>query len=207
MIEVTPRTHAWAYEKDDNPQRFIAALELLGDIHLVQLLGERYPGQGGTYGASGTTDNQGNMYIINKHYTQRYPNLCLCMELTDKLTQYDLYLRVEHRDRSHNEWADQLAGLDPTGYDPAKRFYPDLTLPTFDRTRRMAKQMELDKPRELKEREYHEQQQARRGRLQQGDQTARPDKRRTIHDARDLDRYPPRRPTMLTTERKPTQFQ
>ena len=32
MITVTKQTHAWVYEKEDNPQRNIAALELLGDV-------------------------------------------------------------------------------------------------------------------------------------------------------------------------------
>ena len=77
------------------------------------------------------------------------------MELIDKLTLHDLYLRVEHRDRTHNIWADQLAGLDDTGFDPNKRIEPNLHLPTFERTRKLAQQMGLNKPKEDKRKNFH----------------------------------------------------
>ena len=154
MVPVTHNTHAWAYDEKD-PQRLIASLELLGDIYYTDMIGQMCPGHAGTHVATATTDNQGNSYIINKHYTNKYPNMCLCMELIDKLTLHDLYLRVEHRDRTHNIWADQLAGLDDTGFDPNKRIEPNLHLPTFERTRKLAQQMGLNKPKEDKRKNFH----------------------------------------------------
>ncbi len=149
MVPVTPQTHAWAYE-DKDPQRFIAALELLGDIYYTEMIGHDHPGQAGTHLATATTDNQGNKYIINKHSTMKYPNMCLLMHLVDQLNKHDLYLRVEHKDRTHNEWADQLASQDSTGFDPAKRFKPTLHLDIFEQTKRMAREMGLHKPKDVK---------------------------------------------------------
>ena len=125
--------------------------------------------------ATATTDNQGNTYIINKHYTSKYPNMCLCMELIEKLTIYDLYLRVDHHDRTHNVWADQLAGLDDTGFDPNKRVNPPPHLPTFERTRKLAQQMGLNKPKEDKRKNFHTEQ---RERNSQAHNTTQPGKRR-----------------------------
>ena len=80
--------------------------------------------------------------------------MCLLMYLVEQLTRHDLYLRVTHKDRTHNEWADQLAGRDSTGFDPKKRFYPTLTLPTFDRLRRMAIDMGSTEPKVQKTKNY-----------------------------------------------------
>ena len=120
------------------------------------MIGHDHPGQAGTHLATATTDNQGNKYIINKHNTMKYPNMCLLMHLVDQLNKYDLYVRVEHKDRAQNEWADQLANLDPTGFDPAKRFKPTLHLETFEKTRRMAREMGLHKPKDIKTQNYQQ---------------------------------------------------
>ncbi len=42
MIPVKPDAHAWAFE-DKDPKRFIAALELLGDVYYTQMAGEPTP--------------------------------------------------------------------------------------------------------------------------------------------------------------------
>ena len=106
MVPVTPTTHPWANCKENDPQRYIAALELLGDIYYTEYIANKYPGYAGTHYAPATTDNQGHSYIITKHCTSSFPNQCLAMELVDRLTRADLYLRVEHRERTHNVWAD-----------------------------------------------------------------------------------------------------
>jgi hypothetical protein len=154
MVPITPPTHAWAYKKDNDPQRFIAALELLGDVYYTEYIATKYPGCAGTHYAPATTDNQGNSYIITKHYTSTFPNQCLVMELVDRLTRADLYLRVEHRERTHNVWADQLADLDSTGFNPARRWHPSAPLTIFDLTYKLAQQLGLDQPRKMKHQEY-----------------------------------------------------
>ena len=76
------------------------------------------------------------------------------MHLVDQLNQYDLYPRVEHTNRQQNEWADQLASQDSTGFDPAKRFKPTLHLDIFEQTKRMAREMGLHKPKDVKTHNY-----------------------------------------------------
>ena len=133
---------------------FIACLERLGDIYYTEYIAERYHGHSGTHYAQATTDNQGNTYIINKHYTSKFPGCCLTMELVDRLTKADLYLRVEHRDRTLNVWADQLAALDATGFNPARRWRPKQPLQMFDTTYQMAIDMKLHLPTDTKRKEY-----------------------------------------------------
>ena len=82
MVPVVPQTHPWAFVKNHNPQLFIAALELLGDIYYAEYIAEKYPGHAGTHYARATTDNQGNTYILAKHYTSAFPHMCLVMEMT-----------------------------------------------------------------------------------------------------------------------------
>ena len=77
------------------------------------------------------------------------------MELTDRLTRADLYLRVEHRDRTHNEWADALANLNATGFNPARRWHPTAATRIFELTYKLATELyKLDKPKVLKREEY-----------------------------------------------------
>ena len=118
MVPVTPQTHAWAYE-DKDPQRLIATLELLGDVYYTEMVSTICPGHAGTHTATATTDNQGNKYIINKHYTNKYPNMCLLMYLVEQLTRHDLYLRVTHKDRTQNEFNLIIAGIE----DKTNDFY------------------------------------------------------------------------------------
>ena len=153
-IPITPESHPWVYEKDDDPQRFISSLELLADVYMVEYLGTRHPGQAGQLYAPLTTDNYGNTFIIKKHFTATFPNCCLVMELTDRLIRSDMYLRIEHRDRENNEWADQLAGQDATGFDPAKRWKPTAPMKIFDDTYKHAKAMKMDKRKEHKQQEH-----------------------------------------------------
>ena len=154
MVSVTEETHPWFFTKNHDPQKFVPGLELTGDIYYTEYIAEKYPGAAGTHYAPATTDNEGNTYVITKHYTSTFPNCCLVMELTDRITRADLYLRVEHRDRTQNFWADQLAALDSTGFNPARRWDPTQPLTMFEMTYKMARALYLDQPRALKQQEY-----------------------------------------------------
>ena len=154
MIPITPTSHPWVDAKDDDPQRFISSLELLADVYMVEYLSERHAGQAGQFYAPLTTDNYGNTFIIKKHWTPTFPNCCLVMELTDRLINSDMYLRIEHRDREDNEWADQLAGQDDTGFDPDKRWTPTAPMKIFDTTYKMAMDMGMHRRKDEKQKEY-----------------------------------------------------
>ena len=154
MVPVTPTTHPWAYAKNYDPQLLIACVEELGDIYYTEYLAQTYSGYAGTHTVQANTDNKGNTYIINKHYTSKFPGCCLTMELVDRTTQSDLYLRVEHKDRSQNIWADQLADLNDTGFNPARRWIPTQPLTMFETTYALAKEMGLHLTTETKHNEY-----------------------------------------------------
>ena len=132
----------------------VAGCELYGDIRYTEYIGTRHPGTAGTHTASKNTDNKGNTYIISKHYTSKWPNAGLAMELTDRQLKYDLYLRVDHKDRSDNEWADQLANQDDTGFDPKKRWVPTAPMEVFNIVYELATALKLDKSKELKQEEF-----------------------------------------------------
>ena len=79
MVEVTPYTHPWAFERDNNTQRLIAALELFVDIYCTDCIAQKYSSCRDTHYATATTDNQGNTYITTKHYTPAFSNAYLAM--------------------------------------------------------------------------------------------------------------------------------
>ena len=80
--------------------------------------------------------------------------MCLTMELTDRPTQANLYLRVDHKDRNQNKWADQLANQNPTGFDPQKRWHPRATMKIFNLTYKLMKKYRLDQTRATKSNNY-----------------------------------------------------
>ncbi len=155
MEPVTKDTHPWVY-KTKTPQQYIAAIEMLGDVYYVEMIGPDNPRGAGEYDyyATAATDNQGSAYIINKHYTSKYPNCCLSMQLTTSMHKYDLYLRAIHKEREGNVWADQLANQNDNGFDPAKRWHLTEPLTTLTTALELAEQMGLDKPKQIKNKEY-----------------------------------------------------
>ena len=150
---------AGAWDKDNNPQRNISKLELLGDVHLTEYYAEKYPGHAGTHTATASTDNYGNTYIIRKHFTSTFPNMCMTIELTDRLTRANLYLRVDHKDPNSNKWADALANQNSQGFDPKKRWHPTATMKIFNMTYKLMKKYRLDHARETKSNVYKQEQQ------------------------------------------------
>ena len=121
---------------------------------MVEYLSKRHHGQAGQFYAPLTTDNYGNTFIIKKHFTPTFPNCCLVMELTDRFIRSDMYLRIEHRDRENNEWADQQAGQDATGFDPAKRWKPTAPMRIFNDTYNHGNAMKMHKRKEQKQKEH-----------------------------------------------------
>lgn len=47
--------------------------------------------------------------------------MCMTMELSDRLTKANPDLRVDHKDRNSNQWADALANQTLRGFDLGKR--------------------------------------------------------------------------------------
>ena len=72
----------------------------------------------------GSTDNLGNTYVLAKFYTQRWPGAAILMEIASIMLASDSYMAISHVPRERNTWADDLANLDISGFDPAKRWHP-----------------------------------------------------------------------------------
>ena len=68
------------------------------------------------------TNNQGNSLAILNMKTKKFPCSAFLMELAWILQDGGALIGAHHTKRDLNKWADQLAGMDTTGFDPAKRF-------------------------------------------------------------------------------------
>ena len=73
---------------------------------------------------SGNTDNIGNVYVLAKHYTNRWPGAAILMELAAIMLETEAHMSIGHVPRERNIWADDLANLIIEGFDPAKRWDP-----------------------------------------------------------------------------------
>ena len=72
----------------------------------------------------GQTDNIGNVYVLAKHYTNRWPGAAILMGIAAILLLTECHMSVGHEPRGRNIWADTLANLDISGFDAAKRWDP-----------------------------------------------------------------------------------
>ena len=105
------------------------ALELAGDLIMLKHLQKRVQGAGFICTASvsltaGKTDNIGNVYVLAKHYTNRWPGAAILMELAAIMIETEAHMSISHVPRERNIWADDLANLETSGFDPAKRWHP-----------------------------------------------------------------------------------
>ena len=108
--------------------------------------------------------------------------MCLTMEFTDRLTQANLYLRVDHKDRNQNKWADDLANQNAKGFDPKKRWHPKATMKIFNMTYKLMKKYQLDHARETKSNTYK--QEKKDDKSQDNYHTTRPNNTNTHTDKR-----------------------
>ena len=105
------------------------ALELAGNLIMMKHLEKRIQGggiicQASVSMTSGSTDNIGNVYVLAKHYTSRWPGAAILMEIAAIMLQTESHMSIGHVPRERNEWADALANLITDGFDPAKRWDP-----------------------------------------------------------------------------------
>ena len=107
---VTREEAPWAFAKGD-PQRAIAALELLAVLFGVLLLIPAEPGackRKGSIEFSVGTDNQSNAQLTRKWITTKLPLALVAMELAAQLAKRNLELDLKWRRRDLNVEADAL---------------------------------------------------------------------------------------------------
>ncbi|CAE8634678.1 unnamed protein product, partial [Polarella glacialis] len=78
---ITKSAHPWAYHKDNNPQRAIAAIELYGTLVLQQLITHTTASSSSAITVKVRTDNKGNVYNVLNYKAKQWPNYAILMEL------------------------------------------------------------------------------------------------------------------------------
>jgi hypothetical protein len=120
--EVTKDWAPWAFVKQGDPQRFIAALELLGSLLAVLLFKDKWPSnRSGSCCVTGVTDNRGNSFIVSKMMSTKFPIPVLLMELSEQLLGKGMALNLVWHNRDLNVEADALTNEDFRLFDPSKR--------------------------------------------------------------------------------------
>ena len=107
------------------------AIELGGDLCILKHIERRIQNAGficvqtmSKESIPGQTDNSGNVYVLAKHYTNRWPGAALLMETAAIMLKTESHMSIGHEPRERNIWADQLANLIYDGFDQAKRWDP-----------------------------------------------------------------------------------
>ena len=115
--EVTKDWFPWPWQKEGDPKRVIAALELLGSLVAFKVFARPRDGlrRCTTY-ATGTTDNQGNMYAVKKALSTKWPLTVLLVELAMEMRAQGVALNLMWVKRDLNEEADRLSNMNVDGF-------------------------------------------------------------------------------------------
>ena len=127
-VKLNRRNAPWAFSRGE-AFRTIASLELLGVLVSVLVLMpevEVGPETLGTITLTCGTDNQGNMYLMDKLLTTKYPLGVILMELAVQLGRRRATLRADWIPRLQNEEADALTNWDFHHFDPKREIKVDL---------------------------------------------------------------------------------
>ena len=138
----------WAFSKS-SPKRVIASLEMLATICCIKLfsLNSARINNNSTCCLTGSTDNKGNTFIINKLMTTKFPSLLLLLELSETLRSLKVSLNLRWRNREANVEADQLTNQDYSSFSPNNRIVVnpvDIKWLVLDRLQGPAEQLYLD---------------------------------------------------------------
>jgi hypothetical protein len=118
---ITKSSHPWAYHKNNNPQRTIAAIELYGTLVLQQLITQTTCANTSAITVKQRTDNKGNVYNVLNYKAKQWPNYDILMELALQQHFTNTRTSITHIHREHNCWSDQLTHRDFTGFNPNLR--------------------------------------------------------------------------------------
>ena len=122
-VELTRTNAPWIFHKGE-PFRLIASLELLATLLCIlvfDLHSEDAEDQSRITLGSGSTDNKGNMYLIRRLMTTKYPLNVFLMEIAAQLDKRKLDLELAWVPRDQNTEADELSNLDFRSFDPSER--------------------------------------------------------------------------------------
>ena len=127
-VKLNRRNAPWAFSRGE-AFRTIASLELLGVLVGVMVLMPEVKTSSeclGTVSLTCGTDNQGNMFLMDKLLTTKYPLGVVLMELASQLGRRGATLRADWIPRLQNEEADALTNWDFRHFNPANMIDVDL---------------------------------------------------------------------------------
>ena len=111
-LQILESDAPWVFLKKD-PQRVIAALELLGTLVSIILFDPDFRMGGPSHCVlSGKTDNRGNSFIVRKLASTKWPITTLLVELSEQLRKRRAILDLSWIPRDDNQFADQLTNED-----------------------------------------------------------------------------------------------
>eukprot|EP00973_Karenia_brevis_P014228 1936331-Karenia_brevis.AAC.1 len=93
--EFSPAKEPWLFRLDkDQLHRKIAALEMLGTLTGIEAFTRDAGSSLVKIVLSAATDNQGNMYIVNRGLTTKFPGCCVLMQLAVTLQERNQSFRL-----------------------------------------------------------------------------------------------------------------
>ncbi|CAK0869239.1 unnamed protein product, partial [Prorocentrum cordatum] len=109
-VKLTRANAPWAFRAGE-PFRVIAALEMYGTLIscMVFLPEASLQGDAGRLLLSGTTDNKGNSYVVQRLFTTKFPLCAFVMELAAQLQRWQAELHLDWTPREQNVEADELS--------------------------------------------------------------------------------------------------
>ena len=116
-MQLTRSNAPWAFTRDGQPYRVIAALEAFGVLLAVRTFSPLIPRDSDTVlSIPGVTDNRGNAFVLNKLMSTKYPLCCIVMELAACMEESNLRIELEWTPRESNQEADALSNQNSTGF-------------------------------------------------------------------------------------------
>ncbi len=127
MTSLSQTTAPWAFARQGEPYRTIAALEAFATLMAViafQSQSDKYLDH--VIALPTLTDNQGNEAALRKLSSNKFPLSIVIMELSAQLESRCSRLDLHWIPRESNAEADQLSNGDSSGFNPALRVPIDL---------------------------------------------------------------------------------
>ena len=114
-FQVTQDQFSWAFKEGD-PQKRIAAIELLGTLVLCRLLLARQQSESSSVRLPIGSDNQGNVFSLRSFASKKPHTAAVLMEFVWQLHLAGCALAPCHVPRELNQWADELTHVDYGGF-------------------------------------------------------------------------------------------
>jgi hypothetical protein len=122
FLKVEPDVFPWAFAKNNDPQRVIATLELLGTLLSIIIFNyESKDFWTSSCTISADTDNQGVSLAMHKFMSTKWPLTAVLAELSEQLRMRQLELHLSWVRRDRNVEADAITNEDFSAFSPGNR--------------------------------------------------------------------------------------